>query len=122
MTPLERYVAAWIAHDPEQIADAVTEDCTVTECYGPVYHGRSRVRQWADTWFRAGGVVHRWTITDHFAADGREAAQWVFECTWQDSRDSFEGCTIAAASGDCIDSLREYQTTAPLYDWKGTWR
>lgn len=122
MTPLQRYIEAWTANDPDAIASAVADECVITECYGPVYRGRDRVHQWARAWLDAGGRVHSWTITDSFTSDDHEAAQWIFECTWKGSRDTFEGCTIATATSGLICSLREYQTTAPLYDWAGTWQ
>jgi hypothetical protein len=122
VTALDRYIAAWIANDAEAIAAAVLDDCVITECYGPVYRGRARVEQWARTWLGSGGVVHNWTVTDHFIAGDREAAQWLFEYTWQGTRDTIEGSTIATITNDLVASLREYQTTAPLYDWTGTWR
>lgn len=37
---LTRYIGAWAANDVEKIADSVAESCIITECYGPVYHGR----------------------------------------------------------------------------------
>ena len=122
MTPLERYIDAWVKNDTTAITDAVVDDCVITECYGPVYRGRDRVRQWAEAWFGAGGVVHAWTITDRFGSADREAAQWRFDCTWQGHRDAFEGSTVATTRDGLITSLREYQTTASLYDWTGRWR
>lgn len=122
MSALTRYIEAWAANDVEKIADSVAESCIITECYGPVYRGRERVREWATAWLKAGGIVHAWTITDHFEAGGRESAQWVFECTWDGTRSSFEGCTISSSADERITSLREYQTTAELYDWTGKWR
>lgn len=120
MTPLLSYIEAWITHDVDRIAAAVAEDWTVTECYGPVYRGRDIVRRWASAWFESGGIVHRWTVTDHFAAGDREVAQWVFECTWQGDRSSFEGATVCRDAGDLILELREYQTTASRYEWGAT--
>jgi hypothetical protein len=122
MSVLTRYVEAWVANDVDKIAESVAESCVITECYGPVYHGRARVREWATAWFQAGGIVHAWTITDHLRADGRESAQWVFECTFGGTRSSFEGCTISSSADGLITSLREYQTTVELYDWTGSWR
>ena len=122
MTVLTDYIDAWVAGDAERIAGTVTEDCVITECYGPVYHGREWVRRWATDWFGAGGVVHRWDVTDHVVTDGREVAEWTFECTWDGTRSTFDGATVARTRGDRILTLREYQTTAPLYDWRGTWR
>jgi hypothetical protein len=45
----------------------------------------------------------------HFAKGQRKAA-------------TFEGASVARLRGDKISYLREYATTAPLYDWTGTWR
>ena len=122
MTPLLNYIDAWAANDADRIAAAVAAESVVTECYGPVYRGREKVRQWATEWFQAGGIVHRWTITDHFIADDREATQWEFECTWQGNRSSFEGASMSRSANGLILELREYQTTAPLYEWNGSWR
>ncbi|WP_277209228.1 nuclear transport factor 2 family protein [Isoptericola croceus] len=122
MSPLVRYMKAWVANDPSQIAAAVATECTIAECYGPVYSGRDRVRQWAETWLAAGGIVHGWTITDQFASGSREAAQWEFECTWGGNRSRFEGATVSRSSEGLIVELREFQTTAALYDWHGEWR
>lgn len=122
MTPLERYVTAWLSGDPDRIAETVAAACIVTECYGPVYRGRETVRRWAQTWFGAGGVVHRWNIWDRFGTADREAAQWTFECTWQGRRSSFDGATVIRVQDGLVVELREYQTSAPLYEWNGTWR
>lgn len=122
MTALTRYIEAWVANDAGRIADAVVTDCVITECYGPVYRGRDRVRQWSHAWFDAGGEVHRWDVTERIVTGDREVAQWVFECTAHGERSTFEGATIARSAGEQIVDLREYQTTAPLYDWHGTWR
>ncbi|MGP9683045.1 nuclear transport factor 2 family protein [Brachybacterium sp. AOP3-A1-3] len=122
MTALTEYVAAWVHGDPESIAALVSEGCVVTECYGPVYRGRPRVRQWAQAWFGAGGTVHRWVLMDHFVSGDREVAQWTFECTFRGSRGTFEGATIARVADGLITELREYETSAPLYDWEGSWR
>lgn len=71
---------------------------------------------------RAGGLVHRWAVTDHFHTGDREAAQWVFEYAWEQKRITFEGATVSQSKDGVVLELREYQTTAPLYEWNGTWR
>lgn len=119
---LEQYVAAWVSQEPDRIANAVTIDCVITECYGPVYRGRDTVLRWAHAWFGAGGVVHAWDINDLIVAGDREVAQWTFDCTYGDVRSTFDGATVASTSGGLIRELREYQTTADLYTWDGTWR
>lgn len=101
---------------------ALTDDCVVIESYGPVYHGRQRVEQWMRAWFGAGGSVDDWEITWQSATGEVLTAEWVFSCTWQGRAATFEGATIARLEGERIAYLREYATTAPLYDWTGTWR
>lgn len=121
MTALTEYMGAWVTGDPAKIAQRVSSNCVITECYGPVYRGRTRVQEWARTWFDAGGIVHDWTLTDHFSTPEREAAQWIFECTWKGERGTFEGATISRHEHGLIHDLREYETSAPLYDWTGSW-
>lgn len=121
MEPLTRYVEAWVANDPDRIAAAVTPDCVITECYGPVYRGRDRVREWAEKWFATGQLVHGWTVTDSFSVGDREAAQWTFECSSDGGLTAFDGATISTSRDGLIHTLREFQTTAPLYDWTGEW-
>lgn len=122
MTALLDYIEAWASNDVDRITAAVAADCVITECYGPIYRGRDRVKEWASGWFAAGGVVHRWTVTDHFVSGVREAAQWQFECTWDGERTTFDGATVSRSIGGVIADLREYQTTASLYEWDGVWR
>lgn len=122
MSVLTGYMAVWVAGDVERIAAAVAEDCVIAESYGPVYRGRAEVRRWAERWFAAGGIVHRWESADLIVAGDREVAQWTFECTWEGERTAFDGATVARIGGGLVADLREYQTTAPLYDWNGVWR
>lgn len=72
-------------------------------------------------------VRHRWIgrrlgITSHSEAGEVMVAEWHFSCTWQGKGSTFEGATIARLREDKIAYLREYATTAPLYDWTGQWR
>ena len=122
MSILPAYMRAWAAAEPEDIAALVTEDCVITECYGPVYRGRDRVRQWAQQWFAAGGIVHRWELTDHVVTADREVAAWTFSCTWQGTRATFDGASLSRVEDGLIVEMREYETSAPLYDWHGSWR
>ncbi len=60
---LDRCIAAWLGADPEAIAACVTTDCVAIECYRAVYRGRDKIQRWAQTWFAAGGIVHRWDVS-----------------------------------------------------------
>lgn len=122
MSALTDCIDAWVANDVGRIVRAVAPECVVIECDGPVYRGRDTVGRRARTWFEAGGIVHRWTITDHIATGDREAAEWVFECTWEGGRRIFDGASVARSADGLIRDPREHQTSAPLYDWQGAWR
>ena len=120
-TQLHTYIDAWRRHDVGAVLTTLTDDCVVIESYGPVYRGRRRVEQWMYAWFAAGGRVDAWDITTIAAAGDFMMAEWSFACTWRGQAAGFEGSTIARLHGDHISYLREYATTAPLYDWTGTW-
>lgn len=94
----------------------------VIESYGPVYRGKARVEQWMNAWFAAGGTVDAWTITSTAATSDTRITEWHFECTWKGEPGAFDGSTIARLRDGRISYLREYATTAPLYNWTGTWR
>ena len=61
-------------------------------------------------------------VTDRILAADCEVVQLTFERTWKGSRTAFNGATVARVRGGLILGLREYQTTAALSDWRGTWR
>jgi ketosteroid isomerase-like protein len=122
MDLLEKYIDGWLRHDVQAVLDTLTEDCTVIECYGPVYRGKPRVEQWMHAWFGAGGTVDRWEITSAAGAGVTLVAEWHFECTWKGDAGAFDGATVARVVDGRIAYLREYATTAGLYDWTGEWR
>jgi ketosteroid isomerase-like protein len=115
------YFEGWREHDQAKILDTLDPDCVIVECYGPVYRGTARVAQWLNAWFGEGNRVDRWDITSLLVGNGGVAVEWRFACTWHGTRAEFEGASIARFKGDKIVYLREYQTTAPLYDWEGVW-
>jgi ketosteroid isomerase-like protein len=119
---LEEYIDGWRRHDIPGVLATLADDCTVIESYGPVYRGVERVEQWMNAWFGAGGTVDGWEITFAAAAADTLVAEWHFDCTWKGQPGAFDGSTVARLEGGRIAYLREYATTAPLYDWTGTWR
>jgi ketosteroid isomerase-like protein len=118
---LPAYIDAWTRHDIAGVLATLTEDCVVVESYGPVYRGTARVEQWMRAWFEAGGVVTGWDVTSHGMAGGLAVAEWTFACIWKGANAQFDGATVARLDGGRIRYLREYATTASLYDWTGTW-
>lgn len=122
MNQLRAYIDAWRRHDVAGVLATLSDECVVIECYGPVYHGRARVEQWMHAWFEGGGSVDDWKITSETAAGDTLVTEWIFSCTSHGEAATFEGATIARLDGDKIAYLREYATSAPLYEWEGVWR
>ncbi len=116
------YIAGWREHDPARVLSTLDPDCVIVESYGPVYRGTARVAQWLDAWFGDSNTVDRWEITSLLAGTGEVMIEWRFACTWHGQPAAFEGASVARLKGDKIVYLREYVTTAPLYDWEGVWR
>lgn len=119
---LPAYIEAWTRHDIPGVLATLAADCLVIESYGPVYRGTARVDQWMRAWFAAGGVVRGWDVRSHAMVGDLAVAEWTFSCIWKGENSQFDGATVARHNGARISYLREYATTAPLYDWTGDWR
>ena len=119
---IRRYVEGWRKGDAAMILGAVSEDCVVIEAHGPTYHGKDQIARWVDTWFDAGGEVLAWEIRSLEVLGDSGFFEWSFACAWLGERYDFEGASIVRFKESLISYLREYATTAPLYDWEGVWR
>jgi ketosteroid isomerase-like protein len=119
MTLIEKYIAGWRAHDLDAILETLTDDCVVTESFGPVYHGHQWIKAWVATWLSEGGQVLEWTIRDIQSFGDIEIAEWTFHYKWRGEEKTFDGATVAKLNGGKLSYLREYATTADLYDWQG---
>ncbi|MFD0793119.1 nuclear transport factor 2 family protein [Mucilaginibacter litoreus] len=119
MTALEQYVAGWRNHDAAAILEVLTPDCIVIESFGPVYRGHDVIAQWVSTWLAEDGRVLDWTIHELRSMGDVQIADWTFHYSWRGKENTFDGATIAKLHDGKIAYLREYATTAPLYDWQG---
>ncbi|RYF55915.1 MAG: nuclear transport factor 2 family protein [Comamonadaceae bacterium] len=97
-------------------------ECTVVESFGPIYRGRAWVAQWIAQWLAEDGRVLWWEIHDLQSLAEREVAQWTFQYTWRGEEQRFDGATITQLREGKIFYLREYATTASLFDWHGEWQ
>ena len=122
MNALLEYIDAWRGHDIDGVLGTLSDDCVIIECYGPTYRGRERVEQWMRAWFSSGGSVDAWEVTWNAGSSDFLVAEWRFTSTWQGDSETFEGASVARLKGQKIAYLREYSTTAALYDWTGAWR
>jgi ketosteroid isomerase-like protein len=122
MALLEQYISAWRAHDVAAILTTLNSDCVVIESFGPVYRGHDWVARWVARWLEEDGRVIDWTIRDIRSSGNDETGEWTFHYTWRGEEKSFDGATIAKLSDGKISYLREYATTAALYDWRGEFK
>ncbi|MGN7998941.1 nuclear transport factor 2 family protein [Sphingomonas sp. 22176] len=122
MTLLEQYIAGWHAHDAKAILATLIPDCVVIESFGPVYRGHDWVARWVSTWLAQDGRVIDWSIRDLRCSSEEETAEWTFHYTWRGEEQCFDGATIAKLRDGKLSYLREYATTAMLYDWRGEFR
>jgi hypothetical protein len=119
---LETYIDGWRRADRGQILSVLAPDCVVIECYGPVYRGIPTVGAWVEAWFARGCTVDDWQITSLQEGGNGGAAEWRFAYTEGDETSVINGATVFRVEDHRMTYLREYQTTAPLYDWQGTWQ
>jgi ketosteroid isomerase-like protein len=119
---IRQYVEGWREGDRAKILETIASGCIVIEAHGPTYRGKDRIARWIETWFDAGGKVERWDITSLEAVGEAGAFEWSFSCAWLGERYDFEGASVVKLEDGKIASIREYVTTAPLYDWDGRWR
>jgi hypothetical protein len=119
---VEQYMCGWKEAKIETVLATLNEDCIVTECYGPIYRGRDKVQLWMEKWFGEGNRVLQWDIHSFFVGEDSAALEWGFKCLWHGTESYFEGSSIVQFRGEKIQSIREYVTTAQLYEWNGTWK
>ena len=119
---LENYVEGWKSGRVDAVLETLADDCVITECYGPIYRGRDQVQRWMRTWFAEGGRVLQWDIISFVGGRESAAVEWIFRCWWQEREFSLDGASVVRFFDGKIEALREYATTAPLYEWQGQWR
>ena len=122
MTPLEQYIAGWRAHDATAILATLSPDCVVIESFGPIYRGHDCVARWVLEWLAEDGQVIDWTVHHLETSTEGETAEWTFHYRWRGEEKNFDGATIAKLHNGKLSHLREYATTAALYEWRGEWR
>jgi ketosteroid isomerase-like protein len=113
------YVEGWKDADAGRVLETLRPDCVVVESHGTTYRGKEQVERWIESWFAEGNMIDQWDVTSFIAAKNACAFEWVFSCTIEGVRHSFEGASLALLEAGTISLLREYRMTQPRYEWDG---
>jgi ketosteroid isomerase-like protein len=119
---IKQYVEGWKAAQIDDVLNTLAEDCVVTESYGPIYRGRDKVRVWIEKWLGEDNRVLQWDIHSFVHGQDSAAFEWSFKCLWHGSEFNFEGASVVQFKNGKIWYMREYATTAQLYEWEGIWK
>ena len=115
---LDRFIAAWNAHDVDGLMACMADDCAFHASGGPdaegtVYKGRDAVRAGYASIF-VGFPDAQWTKGRHFVFGDRGISQWTFVGTSTDGRRvEVDGCDLFTFDGALIalkDSYRKART------------
>lgn len=118
-----RYVEAWIRADMEAALETLDEDGVITECDGPVYRGRNKVRLWREKWPGEGNRVPEWDILSRVSGRDADAFEWrLLQMPVARRRIRLRRGRHRAIPERQILYMCEYATTAECYEWYGTWR
>jgi hypothetical protein len=120
LSMLDRFVAAWNAHDLEALMTCFTDECVFWSSSGPdpeggIFEGREAVTAASGAIFRAYPDA-RWTENRTTVFGGRALWEWTFVGTGQGgARTRVRGVDVLELAGDKIsrkNSFRKTVTTA----------
>jgi ketosteroid isomerase-like protein len=112
---IREYFNAWIENTVSILPALLAEDIAYSECYGPEYHGLEQILQWFSDWHGKGKVLE-WRIKQFIHQKDIVAAEWYFECDYENNTDGFDGVSIIAFNQDNkITSVKEFQSKARHY-------
>ncbi|MCH9627116.1 MAG: hypothetical protein S4CHLAM2_07500 [Chlamydiales bacterium] len=115
---LKDYMNGWKEENKAKVLDTLADDCIIIESHGPTYRGKDTVNQWFVEWFQLGNKIEKWKISSLHSVDNLIFCEWVFAYLGPNSRESFEGMTVAKIKNNKIFELREYRATAFPFPWK----
>lgn len=115
---LERFAAAWNAHDVDELMACMSDDCEFlasagTEFHGTRHRGRDAVRASYHAVFEQFPEA-AWTNARHFVSGDRGVSEWRFVGRDKNGKSvDVNGCDLFTFDGDRIrikDSLRKNRT------------
>ena len=116
---LERFIAAWNAHDVEVLLDCMTEDGVFRASAGPAPFGaaaagREALRQaYAAIWQVYPDA--QWTKPRHFASGANACSEWIFTGTKADgTKVEVQGCDLFTLRDGKIAVKNSFRKQVPL--------
>ncbi|WP_294403789.1 nuclear transport factor 2 family protein [uncultured Clostridium sp.] len=112
---IRKYFKSWLDSDISKLEDIFAEDVIYTECYGPQYRGIENIKKWFSDWNTHGKVL-KWEIKSFVEEESVTAAEWYFECRYDEKTYGFDGISLVTFnSEDRIIELKEFQSKAEHY-------
>lgn len=107
---IKNYFNSWIEKNPEIIKKHFSENVLYTECYGPVYVGKTQCLNWFTDWNQKGSVL-QWDIKKTYSFDNSCVAEWYFKCKFEGNIEGFDGVSIIEFNEhEKIISVKEFQS------------
>ena len=115
---LERFMAAWNAHDVEALLDFMTDDGVFQSSVGPAPLGTTAVGR--DALRRAYSAIWQtypdaqWTNGRHFAAGNNACSEWIFIGTKADgTKVEVQGCDLFTLRNGKIAVKNSFRKQGP---------
>ena len=112
---LEKFAAAWNAHDVDALMDCMTDDCVFCSAAGAtpqggVFEGREAVRAaYAAVWQKFPDA--EWNEPKHFVSGDSGISQWLFTGSTPDGKEKCRvyGCDVFEFKNGKIKSKDTYR-------------
>ncbi len=107
------YTQSWENKDITQFLAGLTDDVTITECYGATYIGKTEAQKWFQNWTApVENQVVKWDILAEFedGVKNTDFFNWRFSYVYQGQANVFEGLSqVTFSDTGKIVEIKEYQ-------------
>lgn len=107
------YTQSWENKDMTQFLACLTDDVTITECYGATYIGKTEAQKWFQHWTApTENQVVNWEILAKFedSLKNTDFFNWRFRYVYQNKASVFEGLSqVTFSDNGKITKIKEYE-------------
>lgn len=117
---IQTYVDGWKEDNINKILQSLTDNCTIIESHGPIYHGQQEIREWFNNWKQEKGRVLSWEVISFYFLERDNIAffEWDFFCDVKGKNHHLPGISLVRFANNKINFIHEYRMTREAFDWK----